>query len=83
MEKILNSFREVLSLRPHELQLGFLKFLPGAPIKNKIHSIIRIPIYTPYELISNKDLSAEEVDYLKKFADIFDRFTIPKDFGFA
>ena len=38
MDKILNSFREVISLRPHELQLGFLKFLPGAPIKDLISS---------------------------------------------
>ena len=84
MEKILNSFREVLSLRPHELQLGFLKFLPGAPIKNKIHSHkYEYQSTPPYELISNKDLSAEEVDYLKKFADIFDRFYNSKRFRFC
>ena len=84
LEKILNSFREVLSLRPHELQLGFLKFLPGAPIKDSI------PLYKyqfqstpPYELISNKDLNADEMDYLKKFADIFDRFYNSKRFRFS
>jgi len=84
MKKILHSFRQVLSLRPHELQLGFLKFLPGAPIKDSI------PLYKyqyqskpPYELISNKDLCADEVDYLKKFTDIFDRFYNSKRFRFS
>ncbi|MZG54063.1 MAG: DUF4080 domain-containing protein [Nitrospinae bacterium] len=84
MEKILKSFRDVLSLRPHELQLGFLKFLPGAPVKNNIESHGYQYLSTPpYELISNKDLSAEEVDYLKKFADIFDRFYNSKRFRFS
>jgi len=84
MEIILNSFREVLSLKPHELQLGFLKFLPGAPIKNKIKSHeYRYQSTPPYEFISNKELDAEEVDYLKKFADIFDRFYNSKRFRFS
>ena len=80
----MNSFREVLSLRPHELQLGFLKFLPGAPIKNNIQSHgYEYQSTPPYELISNKDLSAEEVDYLKKFTDIFNRFYNSKRFQFS
>lgn len=84
MEMILNSFRQVLSLRPHELQLGFLKFLPGAPIKSSIESHqYQYQSTPPYELISNKDLSAEELDYLKKFADIFDRFYNSKRFRFS
>ena len=84
IEKILNSFREVLSLRPHELQLGFLKFLPGAPIKDSISSHeYQYQSTPPYELISNKDLSADEIDYLKKFADIFDRFYNSKRFRFS
>ena len=84
LEKILNSFRQVLSLRPHELQLGFLKFLPGAPIKDSISSHeYQYQSTPPYELISNKDLGADEIDYLKKFADIFDRFYNSKRFRFS
>lgn len=84
LEKTWSSFREVLSLQPHELQLGFLKFLPGAPIKSKIASHeYQFQSTPPYELISNKDLSAEKVDYLKKFADIFDRFYNSKRFRFS
>ena len=83
-EKILNSFKEVLALRPHELQLGFLKFLPGAPIKNNIQSHgYEYQSTPPYELISNKDLSADEIDYLKKFTDIFNRFYNSKRFQFS
>ncbi len=84
IKKILNSFREVLSLQPHELQLGFLKFLPGAPIKKDISSHdYKYQSTPPYELISNKDLTAKEMDYLKKFADIFDRFYNSKRFRFS
>ena len=84
MDKILTSFREVISLRPHELQLGFLKFLPGAPIKESISSHEYLYQSTPpYELISNKDLGPDEIDYLKKFADIFDRFYNSKRFRFS
>jgi len=36
LDDVLNSFEEVCALRPHELQLGFLKFLPGAPIKKSL-----------------------------------------------
>jgi len=84
LQKILTSFKQVLALRPHELQLGFLKFLPGAPIKEVIlpHEY-QYQSTPPYELISNKDLSAEEVDYLKKFTDIFDRFYNSKRFRFS
>ena len=84
MEKILNSFKQVISLLPHELQLGFLKFLPGAPIKDSI-SLYEYQYQStpPYELISNKDLGADEIDYLKKFVDIFDRFYNSKRFRFS
>ena len=33
---IRRSFEATIAVRPHELQLGFLKFLPGAPIRQLI-----------------------------------------------
>jgi anaerobic magnesium-protoporphyrin IX monomethyl ester cyclase len=84
IEHIRESFSLVMALRPHELQLGFLKFLPGAPINNLVEKHQYLYQSTPpYELISHQDLSAEEVLYLKQFEDIFDRYYNSKRFRFS
>ncbi len=84
LEDIRQSFSRVMALRPHELQLGFLKFLPGAPINNLIEKEhYRYQSTPPYELISHRNLSAEEVLYLKQFEDIFDRYYNSKRFRFS
>ena len=84
LDDILKSFEEVCKLRPHELQLGFLKFLPGAPIKNMINDYgYKYESAPPYELISNNHLSAIQLNYLKKFEDVFDMFYNSKRFRFT
>lgn len=84
MENIKESFSQVMALRPHELQLGFLKFLPGAPINDLVEEHqYRYQSTPPYELISNQNLSATEVLYLKQFEDIFDRYYNSKRFRFS
>lgn len=84
VEQMQRSFEEVLALRPHELQLGFLKFLPGAPIREVIESHrYRYQSTPPYELISNKDVTADQVIYLKKFTEVFDLFYNSKRFKFT
>ena len=84
LDDALNSFEEVCALRPHELQLGFLKFLPGAPIKEIIDDHgYKYQSTPPYELISNNDLSASQLNYLKKFEDVFDIFYNSKRFRFT
>jgi anaerobic magnesium-protoporphyrin IX monomethyl ester cyclase len=73
-----------MALRPHELQLGFLKFLPGAPINDLVEKEkYQYSSTPPYELISHQNLSAEEVLYLKHFEDIFDRYYNSKRFRFS
>jgi radical SAM superfamily enzyme YgiQ (UPF0313 family) len=84
MEDIKDSFSQVMALRPHELQLGFLKFLPGAPINDQVDKHqYRYQSTPPYELISHQNLSAEEVLYLKQFEDVFDRYYNSKRFRFS
>ncbi|PIQ96872.1 MAG: Mg-protoporphyrin IX monomethyl ester oxidative cyclase [Nitrospinae bacterium CG11_big_fil_rev_8_21_14_0_20_56_8] len=84
LPQILNSFERVFSLRPHELQLGFLKFLPGAPIRDQIEPHqYDFQSSPPYELICNKDLSADGVIHLKKFTEVFDEFYNSKRFRFS
>ncbi len=84
LEDMLKSFEEVLALNPQELQLGFLKFLPGAPINAVIDKHgYQFQSTPPYELISSNDLSADELIYLKKFTEVFDLFYNSKRFRFS
>jgi len=81
---ILESFSTLVKLKPHELQLGFLKFLPGAPIRDLIETHeYRFQSFPPYEVVSHKALPAGRVIYLKKFAEVFDRFYNSKRFRFS
>ncbi len=58
-----NSFNYVYSLRPDMLQLGFLKVLHGAPIKD-FKGIVHAD-FPPYEVIKTDWISAEELCRLK------------------
>lgn len=62
MEDLRYSFEEVFKLFPPELQLGFLKFLKGTPMREKYeeHAYVYDP-EPPYQIISSKFLSAEEL----------------------
>jgi anaerobic magnesium-protoporphyrin IX monomethyl ester cyclase len=75
LDMIRQSFERTLALRPHELQLGFLKFLPGAPIRRLIAEEGYVfQDRPPYELISHRGLSAETLVALKRFEEIFDAY---------
>ncbi|MPW25684.1 DUF4080 domain-containing protein [Alkalibaculum sp. M08DMB] len=69
------SFNRVYSMNPHMLQLGFLKLLKGSPItieKDK-YSYKHTP-YAPYEILSNKYISYEELLYLKNVEQLVDKY---------
>jgi radical SAM superfamily enzyme YgiQ (UPF0313 family) len=61
-EDIKYSFEEVFKLFPPELQLGFLKFLKGTPVREKYleHDYVFDP-QPPYQIIQSKYLSKEEL----------------------
>lgn len=83
-DQVLNSFTTVFQLKPHELQLGFLKFLPGAPIRELIEAHqYQFQSFPPYEVISHKDLSSDQTLYLKKFTEVFDLFYNSQRFKFS
>lgn len=69
-----NSFNEVLALRPHVLQLGFLKLLKGSSMLAEAdeHGIIYRD-KAPYEIIANKYITCEEILFLKDFELVFDK----------
>jgi anaerobic magnesium-protoporphyrin IX monomethyl ester cyclase len=56
------SIEEVFKLHPPELQLGFLKFLRGTPLRDKHqqHDYVFDPL-PPYQMIQSKYLSKEEL----------------------
>lgn len=63
---IKRSIEEVFALHPPELQLGFLKFLKGTPVREKhARSGYQFSPSPPYEIISSDFLSAEELEDLR------------------
>ena len=56
------SFEEVFKLFPPELQLGFLKFLKGTPVRDKHqdHGYVFDPV-APYQIIRSNYLSEQEL----------------------
>ena len=61
------SFEEVFKLFPPELQLGFLKFLKGTPVRDKHeqHGYVFDPV-APYQIIKSNYLSVDELAYIVK-----------------
>lgn len=62
-QDVKHSIEEVFKLYPPELQLGFLKFLKGTPVREKYleHEFVFDP-KPPYQIIESKYLSKEELD---------------------
>lgn len=60
------SYDETMALRPHMLQLGFLKLLKGTAIRqNAEKHHYRYTSFPPYEVIANDYISAQELRILK------------------
>ena len=73
LDSFINSFNEVYSMQSHELQLGFLKVLKGAPINTmKEDQEIKYSSYAPYEVFSTKYLSYEDICELKRVEEMLE-----------
>lgn len=68
------SFDRIYQIKAHHLQLGFLKLLHGTRMRNeaKKHGYVYRE-YPPYEVISNKYISSEELLVLKGVEEALDR----------
>lgn len=69
------SFDDVLSLRPHVLQLGFLKLLKGSKIR--AHGENYGYVYSdcaPYEVISNQSMTYDDILELKEVEGALERY---------
>lgn len=66
-------FNALYELNPDEIQVGILKRLKGTPIARHDEKFKMLySTEAPFEIISNKDLSAIEVNELRIFADFWD-----------
>lgn len=70
-----NSFNQTIALRPHRLQLGFLKLLKGSGLRAKAAEYgYEYTAEAPYEVLKSRWLSYEELLRLKVIEDILDRY---------
>ncbi len=66
MEEFKQSFHDVLAMKPHKLQMGFLKLLRGTKLRTQAADLeIIYSEFAPYEVIKTRWLSADELAEIK------------------
>lgn len=75
LSDIAYSFEQVFALHPPELQLGFLKFLKGTPVREKYEQYgFRFDPNPPYQIIESNYLSKDEllqITYLEEALELY------------
>lgn len=75
MSSFINSFNDVFNMHPDQLQLGFLKVLNGAPIKNQVEEFgIKYTSDAPYEVLCTNFISYAEIRNLKNVEQMVETF---------
>ena len=78
------SFNDVLKIRPHMLQLGFLKLLKGSRIRNEKDKFgYKFKSKAPYEVMANDFISFDELIVLKRIESVLDRYYNSGDFKYT
>ncbi|MBE6674490.1 MAG: DUF4080 domain-containing protein [Ruminococcaceae bacterium] len=81
----LNSFKRTFDLayrlKPHMLQVGFLKLLYGAELREKNNYKYEFIDTPPYEITSNDWLTNTELQRLHRFEDAFEKMYNSRRFG--
>lgn len=73
LESFAQGFDQLVSLRPHEIQVGILKRLRGTPISRHDRDFDVVFSKTPpYEILQNRDLPFALLQRLKRFARAWD-----------
>jgi len=69
------SFNDVYAMKPHVLQLGFLKALKGTAIRENAEAYgMLFQVGPPYEILKTNELSFDEICNLKYIAKMLDGF---------
>lgn len=75
LESFKKSFNDVYSIRPEEIQLGFLKLIKGTSMRDEKDKWGMAPTpYAPYEVLKTKDVSYENMLLLKKVEHMVDKY---------
>ena len=76
------SFQEVYDMRPHQLQLGFLKLLKGTQLYDKREEYgLVCSADAPYEVLKTKWLSYEELNLLHRISDRVEEYVNSRGFA--
>lgn len=68
-----DSFNQLIALNPHEIQMGILKRLRGAPLnRHNEHYQLRYNPEAPYNILSTRDISFNEMQRVNRFARYWD-----------
>lgn len=83
-ESFIHSFNEVYDMKPEHLQLGFLKILKGAYMKEKAADYEMQYLDTPpYEVLSTKWLSYDEILLLKQVEEMVELYYNSNQFTYT
>lgn len=73
LENFGQSFDQLVSLKPHEIQLGILKRLRGAPINRHSETYqLRYSATPPYNILSSRDIDFNTMQAVNRFARYWD-----------
>ncbi|MEY7999903.1 B12-binding domain-containing radical SAM protein [Clostridium sp. Mt-5] len=69
------SFNNVYSIKPEEIQLGFLKLLKGSSMREEVKNwgMVYSP-YAPYEILKTNHMSYDEIVILKRLEKVLDKY---------
>ena len=78
------SFNDVFGLQIEQLQLGFLKMIKGTGMRARAEEFeYEYKDYAPYEVLSNKFISYDEILKLKDIEDILERYYNSNNFSLS
>ena len=73
LENFAKSFDQLVTLKPHEIQLGILKRLRGAPINRHTETYqLRYNPKAPYNILSTRDIDFYSMQSVNRFARYWD-----------
>ena len=77
------SFNDVYSIRPEEIQLGFLKLLKGSSMREEAEKYgMEYSPYPPYEILKTNKISYNELLVLKKVEGMVDKYYNSQKFNY-
>jgi radical SAM superfamily enzyme YgiQ (UPF0313 family) len=83
-QTLAGSFNQVISLKPHRLQLGFLKLLKGSPIREQAERFRYVYLSeAPYQVLANEFITYAELLELKDIEEVVERVYNSRQYFFT